>query len=257
MTVGYDADSPPPVTGKCDAEGPPPVTAGYEGQGLPAMSDSPSVVIADDHPAIRLGVRMALLRDGMRVLAEAADRDGTVRAVVRERPDICLLDIQMPGGGIETAATLAAMAPETAVVMLTVSTSTTHLLAALRAGAVGYLPKDAPTDQLPGALRGVLAGEPALPRAFLGPVLGELRTPRRARGASPRLTRSASRGRHTERDLTAREAEIMQMLSSGLGTAQVGEALGVSPVTIRRHVSSAVAKLGVADRHEAVRALTA
>jgi DNA-binding NarL/FixJ family response regulator len=140
-------------------------------------ASSPSVVIADDHPAIRLGVRMALMRDGMCVLAEAADRDGAVTAVVRERPDVCLLDIQMPGGGIETAATLAAVAPQTAVVMLTVSTSTAHLLAALRAGAVGYLPKDTPPDRLPAALRGVLAGEPALPRAFVGPVLGELRGP--------------------------------------------------------------------------------
>jgi DNA-binding NarL/FixJ family response regulator len=212
-------------------------------------ASSPSVVIADDHPAIRLGVRMALMRDGMCVLAEAADRDGAVTAVVRERPDVCLLDIQMPGGGIETAATLAAVAPQTAVVMLTVSTSTAHLLAALRAGAVGYLPKDTPPDRLPAALRGVLAGEPALPRAFVGPVLGELRATRGARRAPT--------GRAAAGELTAREAQIMQMVGSGLRTAQIGEALGVSPITVRRHVSTAMAKLGVADRTEAVRALSA
>jgi two-component system, NarL family, nitrate/nitrite response regulator NarL len=211
--------------------------------------DTPSVVIADDHPATRLGVRMALLRGGIRVLAEAADGEGAVRAVLRERPDVCLLDIQMPGGGIATAARIVAMAPQTAVVMLTVSTSTAHLLAALRAGAVGYLPKDTPSDRLSAALRGVLAGEPALPRAFMGPVLGELHPPQRA--GRPR---SGTSGRG---ELTSREAQIMQLLGSGLRTVQIGEALGLSPVTVRRHISAAVAKLGVADRAEALRALTA
>jgi two-component system nitrate/nitrite response regulator NarL len=200
-----------------------------------------SVVVADDHPTIRLGVRMALMEDGMRVAAEAADRDGAVEAVVRERPDVCLLDIQMPGGGIEAAMTIATVAPETAVVMLTVSTKTEHLLAALRAGAVGYLPKDTPPDRLGAALRGVLGGEPALPRAFVGPVLGQLREPRR----------------RTSERLTAREAQIMRMLGSGLSTAEIGEVLVVSPVTVRRHISAAMRKLGVADRREALRALNA
>jgi DNA-binding NarL/FixJ family response regulator len=207
------------------------------------VSDFPTVVIADDHPTIRLGVRMALLEGGMRVLAEAADRDGAVAAVMRERPDVCLLDIQMPGGGIQAAATLAAVAPRTAVVMLTVSTSREHLLAALRAGAVGYLPKDTPPGRLPVALRGVLGGEPALPRAFVGAVLGEVSEPRAG---------GCSLG-----ELTRREAEIMRMLRSGLHTAEIGRALSLSPVTIRRHISAAVAKLGVADREEAVRALSA
>jgi len=199
-----------------------------------------TVVVADDHPTIRLGVRMALMEDGMRVVAEVADRDGAVEAVVRERPDVCLLDIQMPGGGIEAAATLATVAPDTAVVMLTVSTKTEDLLAALRAGAVGYLPKDTPPDRLGAALRGVLGGEPALPRAFVGPVLGQLREPRQ---------------RESER-LTARQAQIMRMLGSGLSTTEIAKALEVSPITVRRHISAAMAKLGVADRRDALRALT-
>jgi DNA-binding NarL/FixJ family response regulator len=208
-----------------------------------SVNDAPTVVIADDHPTIRLGVRMALLEAGMRVLAETADREGAIEAVLREQPDLCLLDIHMPGGGIEAAAALAVMAPHTAVVMLTVSTSMEDVLAALRAGAVGYLPKDTPPDRLPAALRGVLAGEPALPRAFVGPVLGELHRPS-ARASDPE-------------ELTKREAQIMHMLGAGLRTAEIAKALTVSPVTVRRHISAAVAKLGVADRREALRALNA
>ena len=197
--------------------------------------------------AIRLGVRMALLAGGLRVLAEASDCDGAVKAVARERPDICLLDIFMPGGGIQAAAAIAAIAPETAVVMLTVSESTEHLLAALRAGAVGYLPKDMPPDRLPAALRGVLAGETALPRALVGPVLGKLRE---LPGGTGNAAHAHGLG------LTGREDEIMRLLRSGLGTADIGRALSLSPVTVRRHISTAIAKLGVADRSEAIRVLT-
>jgi DNA-binding NarL/FixJ family response regulator len=209
--------------------------------------EQPTVVLADDHPAIRLGVRMALLAGGMRVLAEAPDCEGAVKAVLRERPDVCLLDVCMPGGGIQAAATLTALAPKTALVMLTVSDSTEHLLGALRAGALGYLPKDISPDRLPAALHGVLAGETALPRALVGPVLGKLRElPGSAGGA----LRAGSLG------LTNREDEIMRLLRSGLRTADIGRTLSLSPVTVRRHISAAVAKLGVADRGEAVRVLT-
>jgi DNA-binding NarL/FixJ family response regulator len=220
------------------------------GLGHPA-DDAPTVVIADDHPAIRLGVRMALISGGMQVLAEAADRDSAVSAVLRERPDICVLDVYMPGGGIQAAATLAALAPETAVVMLTVSDSTADLLGALRAGAVGYLPKDTPPDRLPVALRGVLAGEPALPRALVAPVLCELRG----------LTRAAHAGSDVNAgpvaELTSRETEVLRLLRSGLRTAEIGRSLSLSPVTVRRHISAGVAKLGVADRQEAIGAITA
>ena len=140
------------------------------------MSDTPAprIVIADDHQGIRLGVRMALMRGGFDVVAEAADCEGAVSATLRERPDVCLLDIRMPGGGIEAAAAIAASAPSTSVVMLTVSTSTEDVLASLRAGAVGYLPKDTPPSRLPATLCGVLKGEAALPRALVGRVLEDV-----------------------------------------------------------------------------------
>jgi len=210
------------------------------------MSSAPSIVIADDHPPIRLGVRMALMQGGFRVLAEAADAESAVEAVLRERPDICLLDVRMPGGGIEAAAQVTRLAPDTAVVMLTVSSSAEDLLAALRAGARGYLPKDMSPDRLPDALHGVLKGEAALPRTFVGRMLNEMRE-LPARGTPPL--------RVGDVELTARESEILRMLRTGLSTIEIGERLSLSPVTVRRHISAGAAKLGADGRAGALRAI--
>jgi DNA-binding NarL/FixJ family response regulator len=211
-----------------------------------AGSGAPTAVIADDHQAMRLGVRMALMRGGFDVVAEAADCEGAVSATVREQPDVCLLDIRMPGGGIEAAAAIAASVPSTAVVMLTVSNDTDDVLAALRAGALGYLPKDTRPDRLPAALCGVLKGEAALPRVLVGRVLSQLRGFDAAAELPIRVG---------DVELTRRESEIMRLLHSGMSTIEVGELLSLSPITIRRHVSAAVAKLGVADREAALQAI--
>jgi len=209
-------------------------------------SDAPTVVIADDHPVIRLGVRMALMRGGFAVVAEAADADGAVSAVLRERPDVCLLDIRMPGGGIEAASRMEQDAPSTSVVMLTASDRTDDVLASLRAGAVGYLPKDTRPDRLPAALCGVLKGEAALPRTLVGLVLHRYRDFTAA---------AADPVRVGEVELTSRESEILRMLRSGMTTAEVSDMLALSPVTVRRHISAGVAKLGVADRDAAISAI--
>ncbi len=207
----------------------------------------PTVVIADDHEVIRVGVSMALRRGGFDVIGEAADRDEAVRAVMEGTPpDICLLDIYMPGGGIEAAAAVAAGAPSTSVVMLTVSNSNDDVLAALRAGAVGYLPKDISPDRLPVALAGVLKGEAALPRTLVSRVLNEFRA------FTPESVHPVRIGGV---ELTPRESQILRMLRSGLTTMEVGELLSLSPITVRRHISAGVAKLGVADRHAAIRAI--
>jgi DNA-binding NarL/FixJ family response regulator len=210
------------------------------------MSAAPTVVIADDHPPIRLGVRMAMMQGGFRVLAEAADADGAVEAVLRERPDACLLDVRMPGGGIEAAMRIAELAPDTAVVMLTVSSSADDLLAALRAGARGYLPKDMSPDRLPAALRGVLRGEAALPRTFVGRMLQELRMLPDREPAPLRVGNV---------ELTPRESEILRLLRSGLSTVEIGERLSLSPITVRRHISACVTKLGADGRDDALRAI--
>jgi DNA-binding NarL/FixJ family response regulator len=210
------------------------------------VSRAPRIVIADDHPAFRLGVRMALMRGGFDVVGEAADCDGAVRAVLNERPDVCLLDVRMPGGGIEAARKLADAGAATAVVMLSVSDSTDDVLAALRAGAVGYLPKDTLPDRLPAALCGVLKGEAALPRALVGLVLD------RFRGFTAAVAEPVRIG---DVELSARESEILRMLRAGMTTGEIGEKLSLSPITVRRHISAGVAKLGVADRDAAIRAI--
>jgi DNA-binding NarL/FixJ family response regulator len=210
------------------------------------VSGAPSVVIADDHPPIRLGVRMAMMQGGFRVLAEAGDADGAVDAVLRKRPDACLLDLRMPGGGIEAAVRIAELAPDTAVVMLTVSSSAEDLLAALRAGARGYLPKDMSPERLPAALHGVLRGEAALPRTFVGRMLHELRT---------LPDRDTAPLRVGDVELTPRESEILRLLRGGLSTVEIGKRLSLSPITVRRHISAAGAKLGADGRAGALRAI--
>ncbi len=225
-----------------DSAGP----AAQDAAGATRVPGAPTVVIADDHPTIRMGVRMSLMRGGFCVVGEAADCAGAVHAVLRERPDVCLLDVRMPGGGIEAARRLAQDAPATSVVMLTVSESTDDLLAALRAGAVGYLPKDMHPGRLPAALCGVLKGEAALPRALVGHVLNHFRD---------YVAAVADPVRVGEVELTARESQILRMLRSGLTSAEIGDILSLSPITVRRHISGGVAKLGVADRTAAIRAI--
>ena len=206
------------------------------------------MVIADDHPTARAGVRETLEDDGgFVVVGQAADGPAAVELARAEEPDLCLLDVHMPGGGIPAAAQILAALPQTAVVMLTVSQNDADLFDSLRAGAAGYLLKDTDPERLPHALRGVMAGEAAVPRQLVSRVLDEFRSSGRRR----RLPSVGSRGA----ELTSREWEVLEMLRRGLTTAQVAERLAVSPVTVRRHVSSILQKLDVPDRESALRLL--
>jgi DNA-binding NarL/FixJ family response regulator len=200
--------------------------------------------VADDHPPLRASVRRALEQHGFEVCFEAANAADSVAAAERERPDVCVLDVHMPGNGIAAAAQIAARLPETAIVMLTVSDSDEDLFDALRAGAQGYLLKDIDPARLPLALEGVLAGEAALPRALVARVLDEFRTRRRRR----RLLLPGGRGS----TLTDREWETLELLADGLSTAEAAERLLVAPVTVRRHAASIVKKLNVSDRRSLV-----
>ena len=203
-----------------------------------------SVVLADDHAAVRAGIRLALAGEGFNVVAEAADGPSAVDAALREQPDIALLDVNMPGGGIKAAEEIAAALPRTTVVMLTVSRNDDDLFAALRAGAAGYLLKDTDPGRLPFALRGVLEGEAALPRGLVARLIDEFRT----RGKRRRLPLMRQRGV----ELTEREWEVLEFLHDGLTTAEIAERLSISPVTVRRHVSEILKKLRVTSREEAI-----
>ena len=199
-----------------------------------------TVLVADDHAPTRAGVRDALGDDGFTVVAEAAGADAAVELALRERPDVCLLDVHMPGGGIAAAARITENLPESAVVMLTVSRDDEDLFAALRAGAAGYLLKDMDPARLAPALRGVVAGEAAVPRTLVARVVEEFRSSER-RPSLPLIRRRGAR-------LTPRESEVIELLRERLTTAEIAHRLGLSAVTVRRHISSILAKLQVPDR---------
>jgi DNA-binding NarL/FixJ family response regulator len=201
------------------------------------------VVIADDHAATRAGVRESVEEGGFEVCGEAANAQDAIDLALRERPDACLLDVHMPGEGIRAATEISAALPECAVVMLTVSRNDSDLFQSLRAGAAGYLLKDTDPIRLPQALRGVIAGEAALPRSLVARLIHEFRE----RGTR-RLPLIGGRGV----ELTSREWQVLDLLAEGLTTAQIAARLFVSPVTVRRHISTIVEKLGVPDRASAV-----
>jgi DNA-binding NarL/FixJ family response regulator len=206
-----------------------------------------TVVLADDHPPVRAGVRVALERDGFVICAEAADGPGAVEAALRHHPDIVLMDINMPGNGIAATKEIARQLPDTAIVMLTVSTADADLFDALCAGARGYLLKGMDPSRLPRALRGVLEGEAALPRHLVALVIEEFRERRRHRRLSLAKERRV--------DLTEREWEVLELLREGLSTAEIGERLFIAPVTVRTHVSAILKKLQVPDRETAIKLL--
>lgn len=204
------------------------------------------VLIADDHQPTREDVRFALEHDGsFEVCAEAADAAEAIEAAVRTRPDICLLDVNMPGWGVSAAWEIHSRLPQARVVMLTISRDDRDLFAALRAGAAGYLLKDMDPRQLSRALGAVLAGEVAIPRELVGQVVEEFRD----RGARRRdLVADGRQGK-----LTSREWEVLDMLRQELSTSQIARRLVLSPVTVRTHVNSILKKLEVRDREELVR----
>ena len=200
------------------------------------------MLIADDHAPMRAGVRLVLEGSGFEVVAECGDGLSAVLAAGELRPDVCILDVYMPGSGIEAAREIASLVPQTVILMLTVMDSDEPLFEALRAGANGYLLKDATAERLPDTIRAALRGEAAISRRLAARVLGEFSGNRSRR----------FRGKREGPRLTDREAEVLERLRDGQTTASVAQELGVSPVTVRRHISAAVLKLQAPDRAAAV-----
>jgi DNA-binding NarL/FixJ family response regulator len=206
------------------------------------------VLIADDHEPLRRGVRLVLERSGFRVVAECDEGPAAIAEAGRLRPEICLLDIHMPGGGVAAAAEIHRLLPGAGIVMLTVSADTDDLFAALRAGACGYLLKDIDPERLPQALSGVLQGEAAVPRALVLRVIDEFRG-REEDGGSARSSTRVGLG------LTAREWDVLDLLAAGYSTSQIAARLGITAVTVRSHVATIIRKLHVPDREAAIRVL--
>jgi DNA-binding NarL/FixJ family response regulator len=215
------------------------------------VTDLTSVVLADDHPPTRTGVRAALESHGFRVVAEAEDAAGAIEAAAVHRPAICVLDLFMPGQGINACRRIRAELPATKIVVLTVSEEDTDLFEALRAGADGYLLKTMSADRLAQALRGVLQGEAAMPRKLVTRVIEEFRV----RPQRLRPYRVGMRGHPVIAQLSERELDVVELLLRGMTTSAVARELRISEVTVRRHVSSVVRKAGAADRRTALAAL--
>jgi DNA-binding NarL/FixJ family response regulator len=200
------------------------------------------VILADDHAPIRSRIRQALEAGGCVICGEGASADEAIDLALQWRPEVALLDIHMPGNGIQAAQQISRQLPETAIVMLTQSELDEDLFDSLRAGASGYLLKSSDPQTLPAALRSVLAGETAMPPALVTRIVDEFRAPSRKRFA--RRSSAASR-------LSPREWEVIEMLSQGISTDEVARRLFVSPTTVRVHVSAVMRKLAVGDRESA------
>jgi len=204
------------------------------------------VLIADDHAPSRDDVRRALEHDErFAVCASAADAAEAIQAAVRERPDVCLLDVRMPGSGLAAAWEIAARLPQAKIVMLTVSDDDADLFAALRAGADGYLLKTMSLQRLPDVLNGVLSGEAAMPRALVARVLEHFH------GREPRWRQLVATESFGGR-LTSREWEVLGLLAQGLSTSGIARKLVLSATSVRVHIAAIVRKLGVPDRAAAI-----
>jgi DNA-binding NarL/FixJ family response regulator len=200
------------------------------------------VLVAEALPPTRAGVRLALERDGC-LVAEAATVAAVLEAASRERPDICLLDTELPDDVIEALTVINAAVPGSAIVMFARSPNGTELLKCVEAGASGYLPKEIEPSKLSLALRRAVEGEAAVPRALVTALIDEL-------GEQARRRRLP-----LVRDLTSREFDVLDLMSRGLTTGEIAEQLHVAKVTVRTHVASILRKLGAADRDAAIRVL--
>jgi len=201
-----------------------------------------SVVIADDHPAALAGLRAILESGGFAVAAAVETGGAAVDAALRVRPDLCVLDVHMPDGGIAAAAQISSALPDTHIVMLTASFDEDELIDSVRAGANGYLLKDMNPERFVPAMRGVLAGEAAIPRALVSRIVSDMR-----HGGKRRVTLPDGRAE----GLTDREHDVLWLLGQGRATQHIAHELGISAVTARRHISTLIAKLGVGDREAA------
>jgi len=200
------------------------------------------VLIAAERLPTRVGLRLALEPEAR--CTEAADAESAVDAAVRDRPDVCLLGLDPSGESLRVVNEIVSRVPSAAVILLTSKLDEEEFMAAVRAGASGYLMQSLDPERLPHVVRGALRGEPAVPRKFVSRLIDELRTRERRRSVV-----LAGKGRVA---LTAREWEVVELLLRSATTADIARELGVAAVTVRRHVGSVERKLGVSTRAQVV-----
>lgn len=200
------------------------------------------VLVADDHELFREGIRRLLgTAADIEVVGEAKSGEDAVRLVEELTPDVVLLDVMMPGmSGIDVARVIRTTSPRTRVIMLTIHTNEEFLFAAIKAGAMGYLLKDASSDELLRALRVVAQGEGLLAPAMAAKVFKEFARVAASQDLSPVLT-----------PLTQRETEILQHVTAGLANKEIAQKLDISERTVKNHLSNIMEKLHVNSRTQA------
>ncbi len=197
------------------------------------------VVIADDHVLVRQGIRAFLeTHPDLAIVGEAEDADGAVELCTRHHPHVALVDLVMPGGGIEATRSIRAVSPSTQVVLLTSFEDAQQIVAAVQAGALSCLLKDVDADALADALRKAAAGEAVLHPRVAARLVDALR-----RGPTP--------GSEVLESLSQREREVLALIAEGLSNQQIAERLGIGEKTVKTHVSNVLGKLNVSDRTQA------
>ena len=204
-------------------------------------SERPSVFIVDDHGFFRAGLRSVLGEHGFPVVGEAPSGEAALPLIERRQPDLVVMDMSMPGmSGAEATREIMQRSPSTAVLVMTVSTGEADVLDALDAGAAGYLLKDSQPAEIVGAIETAVRGDTPL-----SPRIARLVVQR------ARMAPSGQAATVAAADLTDRELDVLRLLADGRDNRQIAEALYLSPTTVKRHVSSIVAKLGVSNRVQA------
>jgi DNA-binding NarL/FixJ family response regulator len=202
------------------------------------------IMLVDDHALVRSAIRQALNAPDIEVVGEASSAEEAIALAASLRPDLLLLDVDLPGlSGLEAVRELAPRLPDTKIVMLTVSTDRRDLLGAIRHGAFGYLTKDLTGDALLRAIRGIRQGDLPMSRVHAATVMEHLA--RTARSAP------AGEGDGVDGVLSGREAEVLRLLAEGMTDREIAGALAISPRTVESHVSSLLRKLDVRNRAEA------
>ena len=204
------------------------------------------ILIVDDHPLTRDALAALLAQQGFDVVGEAASGEEAIAEAEGLQPDLVLLDLTMPGmDGLTALPRIRQEAPLAEVVVLTASDAEENLLAAIRAGASGYLLKTEPPEQIAAFLRGVVRGDAALSGGVAKRLLDRVREGGRIDGIPEEITRL----------LSAREVEVLLLLDEHLGTDEIAQRLFISEHTVRSHVKSLLKKLGVSSRREALERL--
>ena len=207
----------------------------------------PRVLIVDDHPLTRDALATLLAGSDFDVVGQASDGQEAIEVAATLRPQLVLLDLSMPGlDGLSALPGLREAVPDAEVIVLTASGTEDNLLAAIRAGAAGYLLKSEPPDRIVGFLRGVVRGEAALSGEVARSLLDQVREGGYRNGGVPDDIAGA---------LSAREVEVLLLLDEHLGTDDIAKRLFISEHTVRSHVKSLLHKLNVSSRREALEAL--